>query len=226
MDARLSPIVPINWNDWPLGLRVEYFSPSQHGWTPGVIVGRGWEGGLWTVTVSFPKNHVFRLVLMDPLLCPLCVLRCSAVGLILFLSVFLSSFSSALSVLLCSAAWVPVSVTTRKDGSKGVMPHFIDRAKPGVIAVLRDGKRFANEGNSYHDFVQAMIRAAKPGEEIAAYLVCDHETLRKYGLGCVPPRPMPLGHHLKTGYLKRGATLSELAAQAGIDAGAFGATVA
>ena len=37
---------------------------------------------------------------------------------------------------------------------------------------------------------------------------------------------MPLGHHLKTGYLKRGATLSELAAQAGIDAKAFEATVA
>ncbi|OKO71526.1 3-oxosteroid 1-dehydrogenase [Bradyrhizobium sp. NAS96.2] len=125
-----------------------------------------------------------------------------------------------------AAAWVPVSVTTRKDGSKGVMPHFIDRAKPGVIAVMADGKRFANEGNSYHDFVQAMIRAAKSGEEIAAYLVCDHETLRKYGLGCVPPRPMPLGHHLKTGYLKRGATLAELAAQTGIDAGAFEATVA
>ncbi len=51
----------------------------------------------------------------------------------------------------------------RKDGSRGVMPHFIDRAKPGVIAVTRDGKRFANEGNSYHDFVQAMMKAAKPG---------------------------------------------------------------
>jgi hypothetical protein len=25
------------------------------------------------------------------------------------------------------------------------MPHFIDRAKPGVIAVMRDGARFANE---------------------------------------------------------------------------------
>jgi len=23
-----------------------------------------------------------------------------------------------------AAAWVPVSITTRKDGSKGVMPHF------------------------------------------------------------------------------------------------------
>ncbi len=124
-----------------------------------------------------------------------------------------------------AAAWVPVSLTTRKDGSKGVMPHFIDRAKPGVIAVMRDGRRFANEGNSYHDFVQAMVKAAKPGEEIAAYLVCDHKTLRKYGLGCVPPFPMPLGHHLKTGYLMRGDTLEALAAKAGIDAQSFIETV-
>lgn len=124
-----------------------------------------------------------------------------------------------------AAAWVPVSLTTRKNGSKGVMPHFIDRAKPGVIAVMRDGKRFANEGNSYHDFVQAMIKAAKPGEEIAAYLVCDHPTLRKYGLGCVPPFPMPLGHHLNTGYLMRGETLEALAVKAGIDAKAFAETV-
>ncbi|MCK1358217.1 FAD-dependent oxidoreductase [Bradyrhizobium sp. 199] len=124
-----------------------------------------------------------------------------------------------------AAAWVPVSLTTRKDGSKGVMPHFIDRAKPGVIAVMRDGRRFANEGNSYHDFVQAMVKAAKPGEEIAAYLVCDHKTLRKYGLGCVPPFPMPLGHHLHNGYLIRGDTLEALAAKAGIDAKAFTETV-
>ena len=125
-----------------------------------------------------------------------------------------------------AAAWVPVSVTTRKDGSKGVMPHFIDRAKPGVIAVTRDGRRFANEGNSYHDFVQAMMKTARPGEEIAAFLLCDHRALRKYGLGCVPPFPMPLGHHLRTGYLKRGATLAELAANTGIDAKGLDATVA
>lgn len=125
-----------------------------------------------------------------------------------------------------AAAWVPVSITTRKDGSKGVMPHFIDRAKPGVIAVMRDGARFANEGNSYHDFVQAMMKAAKPGEEIAAFLLCDHRALRKYGLGCVPPFPMPLGHHLRTGYLKRGASLAELASRTGIDAKGLEATVA
>jgi len=124
-----------------------------------------------------------------------------------------------------AAAWVPVSLTTRKDGSRGVMPHFIDRAKPGVIAVMRDGRRFGNEGNSYHDFVQAMTKAAKPGEEIAAFLVTDHKSLRKYGLGCVPPFPMPLSHHLRTGYLMRGATLAELAAKAGIDAKGLADTV-
>jgi succinate dehydrogenase/fumarate reductase flavoprotein subunit len=125
-----------------------------------------------------------------------------------------------------AAAWVPVSLTRRKDGSRGVMPHFIDRAKPGVIAVTNAGKRFANEGDSYHDFVQAMMKVAKPDEEIATFLICDHKTLRKYGLGCVPPFPMPLGHHLRSGYLMRGATIEALAAQAGIDPKGLADTVA
>src|SRR4051794_30248642 len=125
-----------------------------------------------------------------------------------------------------AAAWVPVSLTRRKDGSAGVMPHFIDRAKPGVIAVMRDGARFGNEANSYHDFVQQMMKAAKPDEEIAAFLVCDHSALRKYGLGCVPPFPMPLRRHLRDGYLMRGDTLDALAARAGIDAAGLKSTVA
>jgi predicted oxidoreductase len=37
---------------------------------------------------------------------------------------------------------------------------------------------------------------------------------------------MPIGRYLSTGYLKRGATLAELAVQAGIDANALEATVA
>jgi succinate dehydrogenase/fumarate reductase flavoprotein subunit len=124
-----------------------------------------------------------------------------------------------------AAAWVPVSVTTRKDGTTGVMPHFIDRAKPGVIAVAANGKRFTNEGNSYHDFVQGMVAASAGRSEVSAYLICDHRTLRKYGLGCVAPFPLPIGHHLRTGYLLRGATLSELAGKAGMDAAALEATV-
>lgn len=124
-----------------------------------------------------------------------------------------------------AAAWVPVSVTTRKDGTKGVMPHFIDRAKPGVIAVTADGQRFTNEGDSYHDFVNAMVAACANRTEIAAYLICDHRTLRKYGLGCVAPFPLPIGQYLRTGYLKRGATLAELAGKTGISATGLESTV-
>ena len=116
-----------------------------------------------------------------------------------------------------AAAWVPASVTTRKDGTKGVMPHFIDRAKPGVIAVTPKGTRFTNEGNSYHDFVQAMVKACKDEPEVFAWLLCDHKALRNYGLGCVAPAPLPIGRHLRSGYLKRGTTIGELALRIGIE---------
>lgn len=125
-----------------------------------------------------------------------------------------------------AAAWVPVSRVPRRDGSFGVFPHFIDRAKPGVIAVTREGRRFCNEADSYHDFVQAMQRAIPAGEECAAFLLADHPTLRHYGLGFVKPFPVPLGPALRSGYLLRGATLGELAVRAGIDAAVLADTVA
>jgi succinate dehydrogenase/fumarate reductase flavoprotein subunit len=125
-----------------------------------------------------------------------------------------------------AAAWVPTSITTRPDGSKGVMPHFIDRAKPGVIAVTPKGKRFTNEGDSYHDFVQAMVKACEGEPEISAWLLCDHKALRNYGLGCVAPAPVPIRRHLRSGYLERGATVAELAQQIGIAPATLEATIA
>jgi succinate dehydrogenase/fumarate reductase flavoprotein subunit len=117
-----------------------------------------------------------------------------------------------------AAAWVPVSTLTRKDGSTGIMPHFIDRAKPGVISVLRDGRRFTNEGNSYHDFVQALVKSTPKGEEISAHLICDHKTLRTYGLGSAAPFPMPIGRYLRVGYLTRASSVEELAGKIGVNA--------
>ena len=124
-----------------------------------------------------------------------------------------------------AAAWVPTSVTARKDGSAGVMPHFIDRAKPGVIAVTRQGRRFTNEANSYHDFVQDLVAACKGEPDVSAWLLCDHRTLRRYGLGCVASFPMPIGPHLRSGYLKRGATPEELATAIRVDPQALRATL-
>ncbi|SOY61060.1 FAD-dependent oxidoreductase [Cupriavidus taiwanensis] len=124
-----------------------------------------------------------------------------------------------------AAAWTPMSLVPRKDGTTGIMPHFIDRAKPGVIAVSLDGRRFANEANSYHDLVQAMIAASKGKAETACWLIADHAAIRRYGLGFVKPFPMPLGPHLRNGYLKRGSTIEGLAQQIGVDPATLASTV-
>lgn len=117
-----------------------------------------------------------------------------------------------------AAAWCPTSVVQRKEGTQGVMPHFIDRAKPGVIAVTTKGRRFTNEALSYHDFIQALVKACKGSSEVTCWLVCDHQHLREYGLGAVAPFPLPIGKHLKSGYLKRGNSLQELASVIGVPA--------
>lgn len=116
-----------------------------------------------------------------------------------------------------AGAWIPVSRVPHGNGSTGVFPHLIDRYKPGVIAVNRRGQRFVNEADSYHDVGVQMQKACADKAEVQAWLIADHRTIRRYGLGFVKPFPLPLRGHLRSGYLIRGATLAELAAKAGID---------
>src|SRR5262249_48593373 len=125
-----------------------------------------------------------------------------------------------------AAAWVPVSRVPRKDGTWGLFPHFIDRGKPGLIAVKPNGKRFTNEANSYHDFMQGLFRAQEPGDRCNAFLIVDLRFLRTFGLGFAKPFPVPYGSLVKSGYLKTGRTLAELAAAAGIDPNGLAETVA
>ena len=125
-----------------------------------------------------------------------------------------------------AAAWVPVSRVPRRGGGFGVFPHFIDRAKPGLIAVREDGTRFVNEADSYHDFVQALVAATPRGRTVHAWLVVDHAFIRRFGLGFVKPFPVPLGPQVRSGYLRRGRTLEALAAAAGISADGLARTVA
>ena len=124
-----------------------------------------------------------------------------------------------------TAAWMPVSRVDYGKGEIGVFPHLLDRYKPGIIGVLRNGKRFTNESNSYHDVGAAMIRACEGQNETAMWLVCDKATLAKYGIGFVKPAPMPIGKFLRNGYLITGHTLADLAANAGIDTAGLEQTV-
>jgi succinate dehydrogenase/fumarate reductase flavoprotein subunit len=122
------------------------------------------------------------------------------------------------------AAWTTVSSRVSAQEALQV-PHFGDKAKPGIIAVLQNGKRFANEASNYHDFCRALINVSKHAKEATAYLVADHRALRRYGLGRVGPFPSRLGPHLRCGYLFKGNSLQELAKQISVDVPTLAATV-
>ena len=124
-----------------------------------------------------------------------------------------------------AAALAPVSLVPQADGSFAHFPHLIERGKPGLIAVTRRGRRFTNEADSYHDFMQGLLAAVPAGQPVEAWLVCDHDFMRHYGLGAAKPAPMPLAPMIDNGYLKRGQTLAELARVCGIDGDALQKTV-
>lgn len=101
-----------------------------------------------------------------------------------------------------------------------VYPHILlDRAKPGLIAVNSEGRRFVNESDSYHDFVEAMFRSNAATPSVPAWLICDRHFIRDYGLGLVHPGAgrREVNRYIADGYLKRAGTLMELAQHIGVD---------
>jgi succinate dehydrogenase/fumarate reductase flavoprotein subunit len=124
-----------------------------------------------------------------------------------------------------AGGWVPVSLVPRKDGTLGRFPHLIDRAKPGVIMVQSDGRRFCNEANSYHDVMSTLFAKTPAGNVPEAWIICDTRCLRRYGVGRVRPWPFPILPWLRNGYLKKGRTVDELALACGIKSSALQQTI-
>lgn len=124
------------------------------------------------------------------------------------------------------AAWMPVSVLPDARDFTGVWPHLIDRQKPGFIAVRPDGRRFGDESSAYHDLVPQMIGASAGDTGAWAWLIGDAAAVRKWGIGMVRPFPIPHGRHIRSGYVKKAATLRKLAQVCGMDAETLENTVA
>lgn len=134
---------------------------------------------------------------------------------------------AALNTEATSAAyWVPASLFTRADGSRGVFPHTVtDRAKPGVIAVNATGRRFVNEALSYHEFVLAMLRDGNGEPERPFYLICDRQFLWAYGLGRIKPFTRNVRRYVASGELVEAPDIAQLAAKLGIKPSTLTATI-
>ena len=115
--------------------------------------------------------------------------------------------------------WTPASKAIDSAGRETLFPYgHLDRGKPGAIIVDRSGRRFVNESDSYHHVVLAMFRQGAHAPHGTAFIVCDSEFIRKYGLGLAKPAPFPPGVHVRNGYLARADSIAELAAKIGVDA--------
>ena len=121
--------------------------------------------------------------------------------------------------------WMPASRLDRSGLPPVIYPHIRDRPKPGLIAVRDDGKRFVNEGNSYHDFVSALFTASPDSRTPHAWLICDRAFVRDFGLGVIHPVWQHLPAFERAGYLVSAATLEALAGKTGIDTQALRWTV-
>jgi hypothetical protein len=91
-----------------------------------------------------------------------------------------------------AAAWVPTSVTqaARRQRRRDAALH-----RPRQAGCHRRHRA----GQALHQRRQFVPRlragpggACKGQKEVSCWLLCDHRTLRQYGLGCVAPFPMPL----------------------------------
>jgi succinate dehydrogenase/fumarate reductase flavoprotein subunit len=122
--------------------------------------------------------------------------------------------------------WSPVSDTRWLRGGRGAYPHLaLDRSKPGAIAVNSAGRRFVDEAVSYHDFVLGMHRSHATVPTIPAWLICDRDFLRKYGLGRVPPARIGVRRYVANGYLIEAGSIEALADRIGVDPSALRETV-
>lgn len=114
--------------------------------------------------------------------------------------------------------WQPVSRIPEKGGSERLFPHlYLDRTKPGIIAVDGTGNRFANEAASYHHFVEAMWARNGSDNAIPCYFICDSLFVRSYGLGIIAPGTRFFQRYEESGYIKTDPTLAGLAKKIGVE---------
>jgi len=120
--------------------------------------------------------------------------------------------------LMEEAWWVP---GTRSPTS--VSLHVWDRCFPHAIMVDARGERFVNEADPYMEVGQIML-ARQRANGAPSWMILESRHRDTYAFGMTPPRLTPKAW-FESGYMKKAATLDELADQCGLDRETFRATV-
>jgi 3-oxosteroid 1-dehydrogenase len=122
--------------------------------------------------------------------------------------------------------WSPASKHVERDGRTSLFPYgYLDRGKPGAIAIDENGKRFCNESNSYQDVVVAMFANSERAGPLEGHLVFDANFLWKYGAGIVPPHTRRPSRWVANGYLVSAGTIGALAGKLGVPPATLEGTV-
>jgi succinate dehydrogenase/fumarate reductase flavoprotein subunit len=82
-----------------------------------------------------------------------------------------------------------------------------------------------NEADSYHDFVEAMLRSNMTGARVPAFLICDRAFIKDYGLGLIHPGTKDLDLYVRAAYLMEAPTVEALALEIGIDGSELARTI-
>ena len=86
-------------------------------------------------------------------------------------------------------------------------------AKPHAILVDQSGVRYMNEGGSYMAYCKAMFERHKTVPAVPSWAILDSQYLRRYMLAGTMPGSKKPQRWYDEGYLRKGDTIEELAAQ-------------
>jgi 3-oxosteroid 1-dehydrogenase len=129
--------------------------------------------------------------------------------------------------LLDEAIWLPMPLlpdgTPPSYPSRQLSAFSRARWRPGSIMVDATGRRFADEAMAYMELGQRMFARNREVPAIPTWLIFDDAFRRRCLFGVLPGR-LP-ERWVRDGFIRRGRTLEEVAAQCGIDAGGLGQTV-
>jgi succinate dehydrogenase/fumarate reductase flavoprotein subunit len=117
---------------------------------------------------------------------------------------------------VANGIWAPMSAVPAEDARRAPFPHLIlDRSMPGSIVVNACGRRFVNEATHYQEFVDTMHRQ----NVRKAFLIGDHDFLRRYGMGLAKAAPWSNKRLLRAVFLMGAYIIAALSKAMGIFGG-------